>query len=327
MVGMFQGIKPAGLYSGSKPIVTFNIVIPGSEIPRWFRHRSAGVKGNALVAHPSHSCNKWIGMAMCAGFSPGYLHVDLSKPIFASGRISFNEGSENDSYFGFLTHKFVQMESDHLWLLYIHPECPALCDMGKLSQIDETGFIHISCNFSFNEPIEVKKCGFRMVYEPDIEELREMMAQSSNSSCIVPYEGSRSHAIPIPRYHPYKDVDVDAQRDFDNSTEGSKIEKSRDEYDGAGPSGDGSSYDVPRSRRIQLYRKDVWLMVAPTMVILVADILFKVVENYSNDVPQSRRIQLYTEDEWLMVDLTMITMVSTFVIMVLQNYFYWTAFA
>ena len=126
---------------------------------------------------------------------------------------------------------------------------------------------------------ECKKCGFRMVYKQDIVEIREMMAQSSNSSCIVPYEGLRSYTIPIPRNHPYKGVDVDAQHDFDNSTEGSKIEQSRDEYNGARPSGEGSSYDVPHSRRIQLYTKDVQLMVALTMVTLIAGILIKVVQD------------------------------------------------
>ena len=89
----------------------------------------------------------------------------------------------------------------------------------------------------------------------------------------------RSHAIPIPCNHPYKGVDVDAQHDFDNSTEGSKIEKSCDEYNGAGPSGEGSSNDVPHSRRIQIYTKDVWLKVALTMVTLIAGILIKVVQD------------------------------------------------
>ena len=74
-------------------------------------------------------------------------------------------------------------------------------------------------------------------------------------------------------------VDVDAQHDFDNSTKSNKIEKSRDEYNGTGPSGEGSSNDVPHSRRIQLYMKDVRLMVALTMVTLIAWILIKVVQD------------------------------------------------
>ena len=65
-----------------------------------------------------------------------------------------------------------------------------------------------------------------MVYEQDIEDIREMMAPHS----ISPYEGS------------------DAQHDFDNSMvvkEGSKIKRSHDNYNVAGPNGEGISNDVP----------------------------------------------------------------------------------
>ena len=69
-----------------------------------------------------------------------------------------------------------------------------------------------------------------------IEDIREMMASRSKSCSISPYEGS------------------DAQHDFDNSMvvkEGSKIKQIYDNYNGAGPSGEGSSNDVPHSKRIQ----------------------------------------------------------------------------
>ena len=64
-------------------ISTFSIVIPRSEIPKWFSHQSAGAIVNAQVIHPnknlniqvpSHLCNKWIGMAMCAIFNYPNLH-------------------------------------------------------------------------------------------------------------------------------------------------------------------------------------------------------------------------------------------------------------
>uniref|UniRef100_A0A7N2LSG4 Uncharacterized protein n=1 Tax=Quercus lobata TaxID=97700 RepID=A0A7N2LSG4_QUELO len=49
---------------------------------------------------------------------------------------------------------------------------------------------------------------------------------------------------------------------------------------GAGPSGEGSSNDVPQSKRIPLGKKDIWLMAALTMVTLIASILSKVVQDY-----------------------------------------------
>ena len=257
MVGMFQGMK-IGLYLGLDRLDTVNIVIPGSEIPRWFSHQNAGAKVNAHVTHSSHSCNKWIGIAGCAVFSPQYFHpedVDLLEEIYEYCFVTIGEGIFRYGSTGFLRHEFVQLESDHLWLLYLHPECLGLLDIEECSQTDENGFIHISFDFSFgrSEQFVGKKCGFRMVYERDIEEMREMMAQSSNSSCIVPYEGSSSHAIPIPRYHPYEGVDVDAQHDFDNS-----MVETESNNDGAGPSGEGSSNDVPHPKRIQICIKDIW---------------------------------------------------------------------
>ena len=37
--------------------------------------------------------------------------------------------------------------------------------------------------------VEIKKCGFCLVYEQDIEDIREMIStQSSNSICVTPYE-------------------------------------------------------------------------------------------------------------------------------------------
>ena len=60
--------------------------------------------------------------------------------------------------------------------------------------------------------VEVKKCGFRMVYKKDIEEFNQTMAQSSNTSII-----------------PYEDLDV-LHHNFNNSAvvaEGEKAKQSK----------------------------------------------------------------------------------------------------
>nr|POF16149.1 hypothetical protein CFP56_24175 [Quercus suber] len=94
--------------------------------------------------------------------------------------------------------------------------------------------IEVRFQWDSNYFLEVNKCGFRMVYEQDIEDIREMIsAQSSNSTCITPYEG------------------LDIHHDFHNSTEAIKMKRSRDEYEGAGASGEGSSNNVPHSKRIE----------------------------------------------------------------------------
>ncbi|KAK9987384.1 hypothetical protein SO802_032335 [Lithocarpus litseifolius] len=52
---------------------------------------------------------------------------------------------------------------------------------------------------------------------------------------------------------PFQGLDV-LHHDFDNSViveEGNKVKRSRDDYDGAGPRGEGSSNDVPHPKRIE----------------------------------------------------------------------------
>nr|POE98723.1 hypothetical protein CFP56_70257 [Quercus suber] len=75
-----------------------------------------------------------------------------------------------------------------------------------------------------------------MGYKKDIEELNRTMAQSSNTSII-----------------PYEDLDV-LHHNFDNLTmvaEGKKAKQICDDYDGSGPSGEGSSNDVQHPKRIE----------------------------------------------------------------------------
>ncbi|KAK9995001.1 hypothetical protein SO802_024704 [Lithocarpus litseifolius] len=166
-------------------MATFDIFIPGSEIPKWFSHQNVGVIVTAKVIHPyknlniqmpSRSSNMWIGIAVC---------VDFSSPN------------------------------------------SLLSDKGEF-------LMELRFRWDLNQSLKVNKCGFRMVYEQDLEDIREMISvQSSNSICITPYEG------------------LDVHNDFHNSTEGIKMKRSRDEYEGAGPSGEGSSNDVPHSKRIE----------------------------------------------------------------------------
>ena len=71
-----------------------------------------------------------------------------------------------------------------------------------------------------------------MIYNEDIEDLD----QNSNSS-ITPYDG----------------MDV-VHHNFDHSSvavECHKVKRSRDDYNGAGPSREGSSNDIPNPKRIK----------------------------------------------------------------------------
>ena len=54
-------------------MATLSNVIPGSKIPRWFKPQNVGMMVIAQVV-PSHLCNKWMGMVVCAVFSCHFLH-------------------------------------------------------------------------------------------------------------------------------------------------------------------------------------------------------------------------------------------------------------
>ncbi|KAF3946071.1 hypothetical protein CMV_027623 [Castanea mollissima] len=119
----------------------------------------------------------------------------------------------------------VKIKSDHLWMTYILYQVFSENARAVLDQIDENGFIQMKLIFGWGiGRSRFHQVGFRVVYEQDLEDIREMLsAQSSNSTCITPYEGLDVHH---------------------NSTEGIKLKLSRDEYEGAGASGEGSSNDV-----------------------------------------------------------------------------------
>ena len=127
--------------------------------------------------------------------------------------------------------------SDHLWLHSLSPSRFHENDIKLLWECDANGFAQIDMKIDTNgTALEVKKLGFRMVYKKDIEDLNWITAQCSNNN-ITPYDR----------------IDV-LHHNFDNSTvtaEANKIKRSRDEYDGAGPSEEGSSNDVPQPKRIE----------------------------------------------------------------------------
>uniref|UniRef100_A0A7N2LJU8 Uncharacterized protein n=1 Tax=Quercus lobata TaxID=97700 RepID=A0A7N2LJU8_QUELO len=147
-------------------------------------------------------------MAMCALFTSPDLHSNnhglLDLQLFCQILVNKHEGA---TVFETYSVIFIQTESPHLWMFYLPPQN---FDENKgvvSSKIDENGFIEMEVNF--NDPsyqnIEVEKCGFRLLYEQDIEDIKEMMAQSSNNTCLTPNQC------------------LDVYHDFDNSIEVLKL--------------------------------------------------------------------------------------------------------
>ena len=224
MLCMFQGL------SLQYPDNRYDLVIPESEIPEWFTHQTMGDEAN--IKEPSNLCNEWMGIALCVVFHSHPHHQVQNQP----GRLGFWFTANGKRRFP-LNITIPYILSDHLWLLYLSPSYYKQNAIKLLWECDANGFAQIGIKIDTKgTSLEVKKLGFRMVYKKDIEDLNRITAQCSNNN-ITPYDG----------------IDV-LHHNFDNSTvapKGNKIKRSRDDYDRAGLSGEGSSNDIPNPKRIE----------------------------------------------------------------------------
>nr|POE74857.1 hypothetical protein CFP56_22057 [Quercus suber] len=190
-------------------------LIPGSEIPKLFSHQS--VENSLNLQGPLD----FVGIVVCAppwGFIH-YLHFFynvMGSEIFDSHGIIFYEQSS-------------KIGSSHIWLKYFPFEHFQGKSGNELSQIDANGFSQIETK---GPGLEVTKCGAHLVYNQDIEDLKQTTAGSSRCS-ITPYED-----------------------DLDDSAKDTKIKCNHDDFDGdeTGPSGEATNREVgiPQSKRIRL---------------------------------------------------------------------------
>ncbi|XP_075649095.1 TMV resistance protein N-like [Castanea sativa] len=170
-----QGLSPN--YRGER----YDVVFPGSEIPEWFSHQCMGNEVNIMKPF-SHLCNDWIGIAVCIVFCPLPHHQIRHDPCY---NLSANG---KDMPFGLtISNRFVAV-SDHIWLSYVLPQY--LLEKGEKSlwEYDANGFREIGIKIRNRGSSLVKKCGLRVVYKKDIEDLNHNVVQCSNNS-IIPYEG------------------------------------------------------------------------------------------------------------------------------------------
>ncbi|XP_050286579.1 disease resistance protein RUN1-like isoform X3 [Quercus robur] len=197
----------------------FDVVIPGSEVPNWFRHQSVGASINLEV--PSYLFKQFRGIALCAVFGPLHQHRppnhgpdDLLCHFKANGipprslpAIRFGE-------------KSVTVESDHRWFMYLLPNYFRSFFRKGIFQIADGSSCQLEIEFQSRDPrIEIKKCGAHMVYEEEMEDLKQSMDQTECS--IIPHNES-----------------------VDHFEEDIKNKRSRDDENG-GASGEGSSTHIP----------------------------------------------------------------------------------
>nr|POF24804.1 hypothetical protein CFP56_44554 [Quercus suber] len=213
-----------------------NILIPGSRIPKWFSHQSEGASLN-LQEPPG-----FIGIALCVVFVLCE-HYPLQHPPESSENhpithfINFlcnvNGYKVPDCLsFGF-SEQSGKIDSNHLWIKYFSME--GLWDkiLSQVDANDQLSQVDVGIEIE-GTGLEVTRCGARLVYEQDIEDLKQNIAGSCSCS-VTTYED-----------------------DLDDLTKDTIIKRRHDDHDGDGD-GDGPSgevtyneVDVPHPKRIRL---------------------------------------------------------------------------
>jgi hypothetical protein len=153
-----------------------DVYIPGSEIPKWFRHQSVGASMEFL----EEGSSDFMGIALCAVFVRRQHHLLHQSPseIWGFGVHCHCNIARNESR-GFLKES-VGIDSYNLWLKYI----PFKKNNGDLE--NRSGFSRITVRFKiYGAGLEVTKCGACLVDKKAIEDLKQSMTGCS----MIPYDG------------------------------------------------------------------------------------------------------------------------------------------
>uniref|UniRef100_A0A7N2RB69 ADP-ribosyl cyclase/cyclic ADP-ribose hydrolase n=1 Tax=Quercus lobata TaxID=97700 RepID=A0A7N2RB69_QUELO len=179
-----QGLSPN--YHGER----YGMVFPGSEIPEWFSHQCMGNEVNIMEPF-SHLCNDWIGIAVCIAFCSLSCRQINYSPVHFRWRVNGKDMSSvgiNGRASNYCISDVMVALSDHIWLWYLLPQDVWEKDRKSLWECDANGFREIGIKIDNTDSGLVKKCGLRVVYKKDIEDLNGNVVQSGNNS-IIPYEG------------------------------------------------------------------------------------------------------------------------------------------
>nr|POE67007.1 tmv resistance protein n [Quercus suber] len=201
----------------------FDVVIPGSEVPNWFRDQSVGDSINLEV--PSDLFKQFRGIVVCVVFGPHqhrprnpYHDIVLGSGFYANGKI-INTGGPCISF----SKEFNKVESDHRWFMYLLPN---FFPKEFLQKADGSSF-QLAIGFDSFDP-EIKKCGAHMIYEEEMEDLKQSMGQSECNSSIIPYNEG-----------------------VDHFEEDIKSKRSRDDENGASGEGGSSHIPHPKTKRVR----------------------------------------------------------------------------
>ena len=222
---------------------SYDLVVPGRKLPKWFSHQSAGA--SVTLQAPPNFDEKCLAIGMCAAFEhlpsglgglfDGGSHDRTRQMLFCS--IALRPKSEFDRFMRYTDSKskcisfpfpenFGPVESRHLWLIYVRREFfhDQVFSNG-LHKFGENGFDFQIEFQAEGTGLTFTNCRTHFVFKQDIEDLSK-----TNEMDFVFYDNHLNSEVPA------------------DGT--SRVEPSHDgNYDGAGPSGEGSSSDDGAGQR------------------------------------------------------------------------------
>ncbi|XP_068316813.1 TMV resistance protein N-like [Pyrus communis] len=143
------------------------IVIPGSEIPEWFSNQSVGHSVNVELPPPSRT--NWLGIAFCVVFENPKENLANPAALHCYSNFEFEFLSE-PFYRAICSNIIGPLVSEHLWVFYLSREA---CHHKPF--LFETYFGGIGVGRVKADLNKVKKCGARLVYKQDLEELNQTL--------------------------------------------------------------------------------------------------------------------------------------------------------
>ncbi|KAB2006444.1 hypothetical protein ES319_D11G345300v1 [Gossypium barbadense] len=188
----------------------FDIIMPGSEIPEWFSQQTSDSSIKISLPINLQKDSQWIGVACCCIFvnndasrdeeyigCGAYIYCRNSEQASCNGSIFRGRNPRRIDWRSWLLGKRFNQPiiKDHIFLRYwsrdkLYPfsleDKFGDCETNKLRATDCLDKIcdelEVSFVDRFGRRAKVKKCGVRIVYEKDLEELKELQCHSAQSS-------------------------------------------------------------------------------------------------------------------------------------------------
>ncbi|MED6114926.1 hypothetical protein PIB30_085247 [Stylosanthes scabra] len=174
----------------SYPRYTIEVVIPGSKIPRWFSKQNTG-DSVRLDPSPILDDNNWIGIACCVTFVVHDTPTQFLEEIYSPSLVSC--GFRRNGYGGIFCEvpirfkkDYITTELDHMLLMFFSREVfidHYIRDLnGGESDLRVIGLVLATMMSDYPEVVKVKSCGYRWVFQEDLEQFNPTMMSTANSS-------------------------------------------------------------------------------------------------------------------------------------------------